>query len=107
MKKYIYIITKEGRAYSDEGLEHVRDEFSKEPYFVKKDSDVIICQGGIYNDPTYLAEELRKKDRDSYLVISADFMGYFGPKDMEKLANLLVKYPNQTSWETIYFAVGE
>jgi hypothetical protein len=92
----VFIITKEGRSYSDEGLNYVTDVLKK--YFNVTD-ELIFCMGFEYNDPKFLCQEL-KQNPDSYIVISrSDGIQFLPTKDVSVACQMLTDHPDESSWE--------
>lgn len=99
----VYIITEEGAAYSDEGLEYITNEIRGETF---NDSDELtFFMGREYNKPDVLSHLIEKNIEDAYVVISGTTgMFFFGPDKVGQLVEVLREYPDMTSWESLHAA---
>lgn len=102
MKK-VYIITEEGRTYSDEGLEYITNEIRNGTF---TDSDELsFFMGQEYNKPDVLSGLIEKNIENTYVVISGTTgMFFFDPDKVGQLIEVLRKYPDMTSWESMHGA---
>ncbi len=96
----VYVITKEGRDYTDEGKEYIRNSLINEHGVAGK---ITMSFGQVYNDPKTLADAL-KKHKDTAFVIISGTTGMFTcePKSNESIIWNLEHHPDQTSWETLH-----
>lgn len=100
-----YIITEEGRRYTDEGLEQVYELLVDE--FNIKDTDIVFHQGTEINKPEILIQRLTD-NANAALIISLQG-GVCVLADEEENINvtipLLKNHPDQTCWLTIKNAI--
>ena len=64
-----YILTEEGRAYTQEGVDFVLDLIRNK---FKDHSEVNLSQGMLYNTPSVLSKALHKNTNTSYVFVSHD-----------------------------------
>lgn len=97
----VYIITREGRAYSTEGLKYLTEMVANN-YDIY--DQLIFVQGQVYNDPEYLAGQLEKSEPSPVVVISAEdgIYSVTGDNDIRIVANTLREASEGTSWEILY-----
>lgn len=92
----VYILTEEGRAYSDEGIQFVLKMLREE---MNCNKEITICQGQIYNNIPFLVNEL-EKPVDSYIIISTEKMiGAIQPEQIKNFIQNLKNYPEASAWE--------
>lgn len=96
MTKNVYILTEEGKAYTEEGIQFLIDTIRNN----RNDfCDLVFCQGKLYNDTKYLITELRNNP-DAYVVIShAHGIEIIFNDNIETLIKNLMEHPNMTSWQ--------
>lgn len=100
----VYILTKEGRVYSDEGIEIVQTMLAERHNISE---EMIFHQGAEFNKPEFLIECLTKNP-DVAIVISIQGGTYtvIGEKEhLNTTIPLLKNHPNETCWETILGAI--
>lgn len=99
-----YILTKEGRAFSEEGLERVRN-------LIEKDGDIssnlMYHMGHELNDSRHLSE-LLKNDTTGYLIISevkrnplVNRLYLLVAEDFPGICEELDMNPDDNSWDTL------
>lgn len=95
--KNVYILTEEGREYSDEGCTFVENMLRKE----NNETDrLIFSMGAAYNAPKHLIEQL-DKNPESYVIISTEKrIIVISGDNIDVLKQNLSDFPNQTSWQT-------
>ena len=72
MKKNVYILTEEGREYSDEGLSYLTEKLGELSH---EKNEFVFSMGAIYNDIGKFIEALKinlSKGNYPYIVISHD-----------------------------------
>lgn len=98
----VYILTQEGRAYSTEGLLHVKNILTAS-YDINPESDIMYNQGQIYNDPSSLLSKLSqdKDQKNMAVIIISTSDGIFSLLvDDEILDFIKLEIPfGQTTWE--------
>ena len=105
MSTQVYIITKEGRVYSDEGLRYVGSVMKRK--FNVDFFDIEFNAGKAFNRPTLLARQLEKHE-DAYVVISTAEGIIFLPKsENETICFNLRENPDKTSWEILMRGCSE
>ena len=98
----VYILTEEGRAYNQEGIDFVLGQIRGK---FDDHTDVSVNEGALYNDPDVLARFLRKNPEHSYVFIShangLEIM--YDVDDINRFAGLLenASDPEETSWSLI------
>ena len=96
-KMHVYIITKEGREYNDEGLKMLTENLAKygctDPTFV---------MGGTTNNPLALAAAIKENSDGIHIVLSHK-TGVLGVQEEahEDLYTNLMQNPDHTSYEII------
>lgn len=96
----VYVITKEGRDYTDEGKKYIRDKLTGE-YGVT--GEIVMSFGQTYNDPETLADALKRHKDTAYVIISGTTgMFIYSPESNEGMMLYLKDHPDQTSWETLH-----
>lgn len=96
--KTVYILTREGRSYTDEGCDHIRNMIEEDYH---DESPLKFAMGSVYNDGVYLKELLEERP-DSYVAVStACNIFIVSDENIRDLAEHLCK--EETSWE---MAVG-
>lgn len=101
-----YILTEEGRAYTQEGVDFVLDLIRNK---FKDHSEVTLSQGMLYNTPSVLSKALYKNTNTSYVFVSHD-KGIETLHDTEDIKRFiaLLEDPNnahKTSWSIIMKAL--
>lgn len=96
---FVYIVTKEGRAYSDEGLRFVTDQLQDN---YKITDELTFIMGESLNNPKYLSKKL-DSEQDKALVVSIEngVFTLYDKSDIQKVIRLLNENQNQTSWQTL------
>ena len=95
--KNVYILTKEGRQYTDEGKKYLLKIIREQMH---EKNDLTFCQGKVYNDPAFLAADLEKHP-DAYVAISSERgIDLIYADNIDVLIDNLKAYPNDTSWQT-------
>ena len=98
----VYILTEEGRAYTDEGIKYVLSQIRNT---FNDTSEVVINQGALYNQPDVLSEFLRKDPEHSYVFISHEkgLEIMYDINDINRFIRLLdsVSDDHTTAWEMI------
>ena len=95
--KSVYILTEEGREYSDEGCRYITNMLMEG---CGETDQLVFNMGAVYNDPEFLDREL-EQNPDCYVVISAweGIMAIYGDS-IKELRKALYDFPGQTSWKT-------
>ena len=96
MNKNAYILTEKGKVYNEEGLQFLLDGIrnNRSDY-----ADITFCQGQLYNNPQYLAKDL-KNNLNAYVFIShAKGIEMLYNDNIQTLITNLESNPNMTSWE--------
>ena len=98
--KTVYILTKEGRKYSDEGLVHVKNAIIR---IFGDHSDLLFTMGQVLNEPEKLINMLEHNGGDGYLMISLENGSYYyhGAEEFDMLAQLFKEHLNENPWEVI------
>ena len=98
--KTVYILTKEGRKYSDEGLVHVKNAIID---IFGDHSDLLFTMGQVLNESEKLIKMLKHNNGDGYLMISLENGGYYyhGVEEFDMLAQLFKEHLNENPWEVI------
>lgn len=93
--KTIYILTREGRDYTQDGYEYV-ENMIREDY--NEEADVTFAVGSVYNGGEYFKKLLQEKP-DSYVVVStSQNIFVVCQKNIQSLIHDL--NDEETSWET-------
>ena len=93
----VYILTKNGSYYNDEGCEYVVDKIAE----MGEEREILLKMGDTYNQPKHLIKEL-KEIGDAYIVLSNKQISLiYGEDNMKAVCAALADYPNKTSWETL------
>lgn len=104
MTRQIYIITKEGRGYSTDGLNYIREilqEIHIDP------SNPEFNMGAAYNDPKTLCRALTKHP-DAVIVLSAKNAVICFPPDVNrKIMQNLNTDSGKSSWEHLMQSAGQ
>ena len=96
--KTVYILTREGRGYTEEGCDYIRNMIVND---YNDESQLVFAMGSVYNDGEYLKALLEERP-DSYVVVStACNIFVVAGENLRDLAEHLCK--EETSWE---MAVG-
>ena len=101
-KQNVYILTKEGRQYTDNALIQIT-KLLLENKQVDPNAIPEFIAGQLLNDPEYLAEKLSTKtDSIVVLVTDEETSTLSGEPVMTELAQELKQKPKTISWQTIY-----
>ena len=93
----VYILTEEGRDYTQEGYNHVAS-LLKEHF--NENNELIFSVGYAYNDPKYLIKEFDLHP-NSYIAISTDHgITTVNPDGIPVFKKALGDFPDQSSWKT-------
>lgn len=93
----VYILTEEGREYTQEGCEYITN-ILKEQF--NENNELVFNMGYAYNKPNYLTKELDLHP-NSYITISTDHgITTVNPEGIPIFKRALHDFPNQTSWLT-------
>lgn len=100
----IWILTREGKSYSDEGLLTVKKDI-QETY--NDNSNFIINMGAYLNEPENLASTLERNDGSGYLIMSMQDGGvYFtGEKSLHAAAQLIREKSDMNPWLVMAYIV--
>lgn len=102
-----YILTEEGRAYTQEGVNYVLDQIIN---VFNDHTDVELVQGRLYNKPDILAKLLSKDPKHSYVFVShaGGLEILYDSDDINRFVNLLdsTTDKDETSWSIIMKALG-
>ena len=103
--KYIYILTEEGRAWSQAGLDWIEHEMK--PRYHETD-ETIACAGALYNSPQLMIDELTKHP-DSYIIISYEHIDIIPPVSIPAVTQVLKNHlPDDIStWEILRHSAEE
>lgn len=103
--KNVFILTREGRDYSTEGL--LKAEADIREIFGETD-DLNFFMGGYLNDPENLARLLEENADSGYLLTSMENFGYFHPGgEFGILAELFRKHSTENPWEVLVPIIEE
>ena len=103
-KTRVFIITKNGKAYNNEGLNYIRNALSED---YGENDDMEFLAGETYNNVRHLKKEIGKTGTKPYIVLSRDDgITFFGPKGMDKIKSNLSYYDDKTSWEILSMTMG-
>lgn len=104
MSTQIYIITEEGRSYTDEGLHYI-GSVMKDMFDVNF-HDIEFNSGVAFNNPELLAKQLEKHE-DAYIVVSTKEDIIIIPKtENPAMCHNLRENPNETSWNILTCSCG-
>lgn len=97
----IYIVTKEGRAYTDAGLMHISSAILDHKLATADEIPEFI-QGAILNNAEYFIKEL-SKDHNAIIVLSiSDNISYItGESIFKNLITMLNENKDKTTWKTL------
>lgn len=100
----IYILTREGRAYTEEGIRYLTESMSRDYNITGK---LRFIQGGDYNNPEYLVQLLDKAENTPVIVLSTkdSIITLTGEHDIKTVKKVLLENPDRTSWESLIAAV--
>lgn len=102
MKRQVYIITKEGRAYSDKGLAHVA--FTLRTQLGIQHDELEFNMGQAFNMPETLAKCLQR-NAGACVVLSTDTnIITLPPSANARICDNLLNNQTATSWETLMAA---
>jgi hypothetical protein len=93
----VYILTKNGNYYNDEGCEYIVDKIAE----MGEKREIFLKMGNTYNQPKHLSKEL-KENGDAYIVLSNKQISLiYGEENMKAVCAALNDFPDNTSWETL------
>lgn len=95
MTKHAYILTKEGREYSDEGIALIMSVLRNR---VGETADITLCQGALYNDPKFLEKELLSHPNAYVFISSSKGIDLICNENIGVLIQNLRKNPKVSSW---------
>jgi hypothetical protein len=96
MTKRVYILTKEGRGYSDEGLEFITNHLVEN---LHETADLEFIGGSEINNPGLMAKQLEDHP-DCFVFISDDNeIKYISGRNIKVLHDALLADTGNTSWE--------
>ena len=100
--KNVYILTKEGKEFSKEGCELIKDMIIVN---FKETDELVFSMGDVYNKPEHLKSVLAKNP-DSYLAVSdkkntASSVTVICGDNIKATISLLNDFPNQRSWDSV------
>ena len=102
-----YILTEEGRAYNQKGIEFVRNQIRTT---FNDTSELNIAQGKIYNSPETLVKFLNKDPEHTYVFVSHanGIETLHETNDIRRFIALLndTTDKDETSWSIIMKALG-
>ncbi len=101
----VYILTKEGREYSDAGIDYICHEM-KSDFNIEKD-DINILQGGALNNTKFLANDIFEQDEAHIFVSRPDTIFSLHAEATKEFAERLMHAENMTSWEFANLDIGE
>ncbi len=101
----VYILTKEGREYSDDGIDYICNRM-KSLHNIEK-NDINILQGGVLNDVQFLAKDIVEQDGAYIFVSRPDAIFDLNPDHAKEFAERLMHAENMTSWEFANLDIGE
>lgn len=101
----VYIITREGRSFSQEGYDHITRMIRRRG----DESELMFHMGAIYNNATYLSS-LLKKETHAYIIMSENMrkdtgagrISLFPPSVFKGVCETLDGFPEDSSWEILY-----
>ncbi len=101
----IYLLTREGRSYTDEGLLGIKSTI-KDLY--GDDSNMLVNMGAYLNKHENIITALERNDGSGYLVISMPVGGGFftGKDELAAAAELIRRNPDKNPWETMAYVVA-
>ena len=103
----VYIVTKQGKTYNDEGVEYVLDCIRNTFHDY---SDVHLFEGPLHNTPSVLADFLKDDPGHSYVFISHNkgIEIMYRPDSINRYIEILEANTdeNETSWTLIMEALG-
>lgn len=103
--KNVFILTREGRDYSTEGLLKAEADIRKT--FGETD-DLTFFMGADLNDPENLVRLLEENADSGYLFTSMENFGYFHPgEEFGILAELFRKHSTENPWEALVPIIEE
>lgn len=102
---FVYIITKEGRAYTTEGLNYITSILNKN-YGIT--DELVFMAGSEFNNPEILAEKLKSMKNIAIVVSMPDkITTFYSENGMEDMADMLLENKNKTSWQSLYDVIKE
>lgn len=99
--KHVYILTREGKVYSDEGCLTI-ERGLREYFKLGGSEDIVHTMGGRYNVPADILLELELiEEPDRVVVVSMpDSIGMFYDTAVTAFMRRLKENPGTSSWET-------
>ena len=96
----VYILTKEGRTYSTEGLNYVKNQIETN-YNIT--DELLFNQGAVHNNATQFVETLKNEKTTPVIALSTnDGIAIFtGEHNINTAITHLTENPNTSSWETL------
>ena len=102
-----YILTEEGRTYTQQGVDYVLGQIRNT---FKDHDDVTFHQGALYNKPGMLAASLSRDPEHSYVFVSHDkgIEILYDIDDIHQFISLLddANSVDETAWSIIMKALG-
>ncbi len=101
MTKTVYILTKEGRGYSTEGLETVTKNIRD---FFHDKSELVFQMGQVLNRSSTLKELLEANKDRSYLMVSSETgLYYMKGSDYDPVCQVLSEHDDaENAWAVLY-----
>lgn len=101
MEQLVFIVTKEGRAYSNEGLVYVCNMLLENGQVDPEDIPEFMA-GKVLNDSKYLAKKLQTNPL-SIIVVSTNqgIATINGEANLKRIVKMLLKDPDRNAWETL------
>ena len=101
MEQLVFIVTKEGRSYSTEGLAYVCNQPLENRQVNPEDIPEFMA-GMILNDSKYLAKKLQTNPL-SIVVVSTNqgITTINGEANLKRIVEMLLKDPDRNAWETL------
>ena len=97
----IYIVTKEGRAYTDVGLMHISSTILNRK-LATADEIPEFVQGAILNNAEYFIKELSEHNGAIIVLSTSDNISYItGENTFKDLITTLNENKDKTTWETL------
>ena len=96
----VYILTKEGRAYSTEGLEYLTKYIADN---LNITDNLWFCQGTAYNEPENLIKALKREPTKSVIVLSTNknIITIADADDIKNVMKILTDNSDKSCWETL------
>lgn len=102
--KIVYLLTRDGKAYTDEGLIVMKNSIRN---LYNDDSNLIFSMGSELNNPDILSKLLKQNDGSGYLAVSMPVgSSYFtGKEKLQAYAKFVEKHRDNNPWEVMAYAV--